>query len=252
MLVGSGRWLATMALLLGTACSDVVVGQFDGTGSDDGEAMPTTETTVADTTATATAADETTSGVPYTCISDDFEDGVISEDMWNIWIEQDASVEETTGLLKFKPPSFGVFDAGIAGTSMFEFPFEDGRARVEVGMMPPPDHPAGLFLIVGEEPDVAIINVGTGNVSVRRSVNEEPTFAESFPVETYPQWISIRSENSVLYFETSDDGVTWTTLTTSAQPQPYTSAHALIMGQTYGNNPEQGTVAAADFEVCVR
>ncbi len=241
-----------ISLVFAPACSDVVVGQFDGSSSSDGAS--TSSATVTGDTATpeTTAADETGSGVPYTCFSDDFEDGVIDETMWNTWVEEDSAVEELIGQLKFTPPSSGVFDTGVVGNSSFAFPFTDGRIRVRIVTPPPFDRPAGLFLLVGQQPDTLLINVGSGEVSVRQSISDVPSFSESFPVEEYPDWLGIRSEDSVIYFETSDDGQNWTTISTYEQEQPFTDARGLIMAQTYGENPEQATITVDDFEVCYR
>ena len=56
----------------------------------------------------------------------------------------------------------------------------------------------------------------------------------------------------MIYFETSDDGQSWTTVSTYEQAVPFTDARGLIMAQTYGENLEQATITVDDFEVCYR
>ena len=184
--------------------------------------------------------------------SDDFEDGVLSEALWNAWIEEDAAIEEVDGTLVFKPPSYGLFDAGVAGHFDYAFPFHDGTVRVRIADPPAIDRPTGIFLIVDQDDEALLIDVGLGAVGVRHSVSEVPTFSEELPTDSFPAWLGLRAQDSMIYFETSSDGETWTAISSYAQTEPFTAAHALLMSQTFGSYPEQTTVAVDDFEVCYR
>lgn len=189
--------------------------------------------------------------VPPGCFGDDFEDGIVDGELWNTWAEENSSFAELAGTFEFTPPTYGLFDTGLVSTYLYEIPFDAAWARVQVVSAPAPTRPVALFLQVIEQPRVLSIRIGGGTLGVDVTDDEMPLFGESFPADPPPGWIGIRGEGNVVHFETSDDGITWTTLATWDQPSPFTAAHPLIMAQTYGDDVEGGIVVVDDFEACV-
>lgn len=250
--------LALLLGLLGPACSDVVVGHFSE-ASDAGTSTDATTSSGAEASsgaAASTAPDSTTAessgdGLFMGCYSDDFDADALDTALWNPWTEQDSQVEVITGLLKFTPPSIGLFDAGLVGHFDYDFEFDDGWLRMEMDAAPSPDRPVALFLMVQQDLDSLWINVGSGQVTIQGSVDETSVFVEEFPMDPYPRWLGIRGEGSRVHFEVSDDGQTWTTLATHDKPRTYERASAIIMAQTYGDDPEQQLVTVDYFEACL-
>lgn len=259
---GFALLLAASVVPLG--CADVVVGYFSGTestsASEPSEAGTLTASTTAadgttlDPTTVGSTADPTGEGfVPPGCFADDFADGVVDEPRWNTWAEADSSLEETGGLLKLTPPTYGLFDTGVVGRFDHHFAFEHGWVRLRAVAPPPVDRPAGLFLMVTAEPELLSIRLAGGTVEVMGAVGEEQVvFQQSFPASPYPAFIGIRGEGSVAHFEVSTDGETWSTLATYDKPGPFAEATALIMAQTFGDYPDRTTVTVDDFEACVQ
>src|SRR5690606_36922635 len=144
----------------------------------------------------------TTGGfVPPGCFSDDFEDGVIDDPYWSPWAEADSYLEEIGGVLKLTPPTYGLFDTGVVGHFHYSFAFQDGWVRLRVVTPPPVDDPAGLFLMVADQPENLSIRLSGGAMLVSGRLDEQPVFEQSFPLEPYPSFIGIRGEGSVAHFE---------------------------------------------------
>jgi hypothetical protein len=255
-----------LALAAGTlpGCADVVVGYFSGT-----DGTSATSTSATSTSAEGPSEEGTTAAVDGTslgstgettgegfvapgCFSDDFADGVVDEPHWNTWTEADSNIEEIAGVLKLTPPTYGLFDTGVVGRFDHRFAFDDGWVRMRVVMAPPVDRPAGLFVMVADLPENVSIRLAGGTVDVTGSVDEQPVFQQSFPVAQYPSWVGIRGEGTLVHFETSDDGETWTNLATYDKPGPFDDAAALIMAQTFGDYPDRTATTVDDLEVCVQ
>lgn len=263
--------LRGLAILLGAGlllpgCADVVVGYFSGTeGTSTGDAStggaPTSGSSGGDTSAATTVVlDDTSLGstsegggfVPPGCFSDDFADGVVDVPRWSSWAEADSSIQEVAGMLELLPPTYGLHDTGVVGRFDHHFAFEDGWVRLRVVATPPEDRPAGLFLMVEDDPENLSIRLSGGSVHVAGSLDETNVFQESFPFAPYPAWIGIRGEGSMAHFEVSDDGETWTTLATYEKPGPFDESAALIMAQTFGDYPDRTSAKVDDLEVCIQ
>ncbi len=243
------RATALALITWAAGCSDVIVGQFGGSGSSVGS----TAVDDASSTAEGTVTDgQTGSGLPFTCLSDDFEDGIIDDGLWFTWVEEDAAIEEVDGRLALTPPSYGVFDTGVAGGSMSAFPFTDGTVRVSIVTPPPRDRPAGLFVQVGQGTDVLLLSLGSGEIGVRRTVDDVTMFSEEFPVAVDPSGLGFAAQGSTIDFEISEDGATWTSVYSHTLDEPLVEATALIMAQSYGDNPGPATLRVDDFEACFR
>jgi len=258
-----GAAILVMALVHAPACADVVVGQFDASSGEASDSTSTSTSAPPDSTGPGSTGSSSTEGtgsgtsgaeegfVPPGCFSDDFEDGVISEALWNAWVEEDASVEEVAGQLKFTPPSLGLFDTGLTGSYLYDFPFDDTTVRLQLGTLPPLDDPSGLFLIVSDDTRVVRLQASGGNLRAVSTDDEVMDYSEVFPAEPYPAWLGIRAEGPTVHFETSEDGETWTTLSSHDPPVPFGASQVLIMAQTFGSNPDQAIISVESVEVCV-
>lgn len=248
--------LAAAVLLPG--CSDVIVGYFSGTedtsaaGSSDVD--PSASSTAAlDTTSPGSGSDTASEGfMPPGCFTDDFADGILDEPRWNTWAEADSYLEEIDGRLSLVPPTYGLYDTGVVGRFDHHFPFENGWVRLRVVAAPPVDRPAGLFLMVGDPPEGLSIRLADGNLQLAGSIDEMLVFEELKPFSPYPSWIGIRGEGPLAHFEISDDGQTWTTLSTRDKPGTFDEAAALIMVQTFDAYPDRMAAAVDDLEVCIQ
>lgn len=260
-----------IATLGGTGCGDEVVGFFDGSsGGESTTTDPISTVTSGDGTtssttsmATTTSADDTSTTAPSEtgdtgfvapgCFGDDFENDVIDA-LWNQWIEEDAELVEASGMLKMTPPTFGVWDTGVVGAYNYVFPFHDGHARVRVPMPPATSRPVLLWLSVNEDlTGISLaMHMANGVVTVLGSIGEVEQYREDIPMDPYPAWMQIRAEGAMAHFETSDDGITFTTLTTRDKLGAFDAAVGLLMAQTYGDDPEHTAVWVDDFEVCVQ
>lgn len=269
-----GRGMTNMAwlpLLLGgiavPGCSDQVVGLFGSSGSSGDLGA---ESSVGLTFAASDTGFEPPSGsdgasgdgtgsdtgsgafVPPGCYGDDFEDGVVDPDLWNAWTEENSNVEEVGGWIKFTPPTYGLFDTGLVANYLHQVPFENAWARMQITAPPSATRPVVLFLQVVEEPMVMSIRIAEDTISIDASNDFAPIYSESFPAQPYPGWVGIRAEGDLVHYETSDDGVTWSILSTQTKPAAFAAARPLIMAQTYGEDLEGGIVAVDNFEVCVQ
>lgn len=239
-----------LASLAGAGCSDQVVGYF-GEGSD------TTATIPEPTTSGAADSSSGEPGGPEPfvapgCFADDFDDDQVDGDLWNTWAELDSVVEETSGQLKFTPPTTGVHDTGIVGNYLHVFDHEAGHARIQVTIPPDPARPNGLFLMLLDDQRSFAINLSGGGVAAWLREGEVPVFSEEIPMQPYPGWIGIRTDGAQVHFEVSDDGVTWNVVATTPQPWTLVDASALVMSQTYGDDPSPPTMAVDNIEVCVQ
>lgn len=270
----SGRARVIVAVLA-SGCGDEVVGFFDA--SSDGSSGATVAsasdwndittsssgtTAGADATTTSEPGDTTTTAASDTgdpgfmapgCFGDDFEDGTIGS-MWNTWAEEDSELVEAAGVLKMTPPSTGVWDAGVVGAFNYVFPFHDGHARVRVPLPPATSRPVLLWLSVNEDlTGVSLaMHMANGVVTVLGNIGEVTQYREDIPMDPYPAWLQIRAEGAMAHFETSDDGVTFTTLTTRDKLGVFDSASGLLMAQTYGDDADHTAMWVDDFEVCVQ
>lgn len=239
----AGPLALVVALLAG--CGDEIVGYLEVSGSGGGEGT--------------SEGDSTTSEIPLGlvppgCISDDFEDGVLDPSgLWYTWLEQDAMLEEISGMLKLTPPSFGLYDTGVVGTDMGSFPFDNGRVRMRVAIPPPTDHPSIVFLqILDDLNSLVSIELAEQQVHIGSTQVGVQIPGEMFAMDPYPAFVAIRAEGGLVHFEISDDGTTYTTIATREKPASFARARALIMGQTYGDDPLRSLIAIDDFEVCVQ
>jgi hypothetical protein len=265
------RGAIAIAVLLAAGCGDEVVGFFDASSSgtsdaslasdaaSDASTTATSGTTQAGDTTTSAPGDTTTDTPTETgfmapgCFGDDFEDGTIGE-MWNTWAEQDSELVEVVGVLKMTPPSTGVWDTGVVGAFNYVFPFHDGHARVRVPLPPATSRPVLLWLSVNDElTGVSLaMHMANGVVTVLGNIGEVTQYREDFPMDPYPAWLQVRAEGAMAHFETSDDGVTFTTLTTRDKLAAFDSASGLLMAQTYGDDVDHSPMWVDDFEVCVQ
>lgn len=238
--------LALVALLL-VGCGDEIVGYLEVSGSGGAEGTSgTVESSSSD-------GGDTLGLIPPACVHDDFEDGVIDPMLWYTWMEADATFEEVGGLLKLDPPTYGLFDTGLVGSDAQRFPFTNGRVRMRVSLPPAATQPEVIFLqILDDLNDILSIDLAEGAVHISGSVNEVQQFFESFPATPYPQFVAIRAEGELFHFETSDDGVSYTTLATHDRFAAFDGARALIMAQTYGDNAMRTLIGVDDYEVCVQ
>lgn len=239
--------LALVVALAG--CGDEIVGYLEVSGSGGGEGT----SGVLDGTSSSSGGD-TIGLIPPTCIDDDFEDGVVDPNLWYTWQEADATFQEIGGLLKFDPPTFGLNDTGVVGSDMQRFPFTNGRARMRVALPPAVTQPEVIFLqLLDGGTSILSIDLAEGAVHISGSLSPmEQLFFETFPVDPYPQFIAIRAEDELFHFETSDDGITYTTLATHDRFAPFLDARALIMAQTYGDNAMRTIIGVDDYQVCVQ
>lgn len=241
--------------LLPAACGDVVVGYFaetaSSTGTDTTGGDPSGDSSVGGSPSDDGPTTGTAGGLFVGCYSDDFEDDTVDTSLWNTWNEEDSWLEVVLGMVKFTPPSTGVFDTGLVSHFDYRFDFEDGWLRMEIGTPPSVDLPVALFLMVQQDMDSLWINIGGGFVSIHGSLDEQTAFSDDFPVDPYPRWLGIRGQGDMVQFEVSDDGQDWTTLGTYAKPRPFDQAAAIIMAQTYGPIAEQQIVAVERFEACL-
>ncbi len=245
-----------LASLVSAGCSDQVVGYF-GEGSETTAVLPDPTTSGAADSASGSEASESGSsgGVGFMapgCFSDDFEDGVVDEAIWNTWIESDAQLEEVGGQLKFTPPTTGVLDTGIVGNYLHVFDFEAGWVRMQVTIPPDPARPSVLFLMIGDDPRSIAMNLSGGEISMWAREDMVEAFSQSVPMDPYPGWIGIRAEGGEVFFEVSEDGVAWEVLASFPQPWTQPAATTLVMSQTYGQDPAPLTVAVDNIEVCVQ
>lgn len=247
---------ATAAVVAVGGCGDEIVGYFEDSIASVGMSGSGESGTTAAESSTSVAAPSTSDGgdggfVAPGCFGDDFENAAIDA-LWNTWIEEDALLEEVGGMLKLTPPTYGIFDTGVVGAYNYVFPFTTGHARLRVPAPPDPARQVVLFLTVGDDAGVAVsMQLSGGVVSIAGSIDLVDQYREEFPVATYPAWIQIRAEGPLVHYETSDDGATFTTLTTRDKISAFPIASALIMAQTWGEDFDRSMVGVDDFEVCV-
>ncbi|MCH9682690.1 MAG: hypothetical protein K0V04_14740 [Deltaproteobacteria bacterium] len=237
-----------LVLVVGAAgCSDVIVGQYDGSGG----SAATADDAASPTEATASEG-QTDTGVPATCLADDFDDGIIDGGFWNTWVEEDAALEEVGGQLRLTPPSYGVFDTGVVGGSKSSFPFTDGTVQVRVVTPPPLDRPAALFLQVGQGSEILLLGIGSATVDARRLVDDVPISSDAYPVAAYPTALGFRAQGTTIDLEIAEGDGPFTVVHSYIVSQPFEDASALIMAQTYGDNPDPATLVVDDFKACYR
>ncbi|MBC8071391.1 MAG: hypothetical protein IAG13_23900 [Deltaproteobacteria bacterium] len=258
------RTLACLGLAaagLAWGCGDEVVGFFDDSAASDGDIDGSSSGVNASTASSDSAASSDSSGsdsggtglLAPGCLSDDFEDGAIDPMLWSPWFEEDGSLLEAAGRLKLEPPSYGIWDTGVVGSYLASFPFVDGRVRVRVPDPPVAGRPVVLFLRVLDDTGTLLsIRLSNQIVTVDAAIDDVEQYLEDFPADPYPAWIAIRAEGALVHYEVSDDGATYTTLATHDKLAGFEVASALIMAQTYGEDPAGGFVSVDDFEVCVQ
>ncbi len=187
--------------------------------------------------------------MPPGCYRDDFDNDVIDA-MWNTWQEPDAELLEAAGVLKLRPPTTGVFDTGIVSAFDHVFPFSNATVRMRVVTPPDPTRPELLFLTVLNDVRSISIELSGGEVITDASEAEVSIYHEAFPVAPYPAYIGLRADGTVVHFETSDDGVTYTSITQADMLGDLVGAAALVMAQTYADNPTPTTMMVDELEVC--
>lgn len=256
--------------VLACGCGDEVVGAFEG-GTTNG---PTTVATFSPDTEASTFADgsgdvgsttaaastdgsgeATTSGagdsafVPPGCFGDDFDNDVIDA-LWNTWQEGDAELVEAAGVLKLRPPTTGVLDTGIVGAFDHVFPFSDSTVRIHVVTPPNPAQPELLFLTVHDDVRSISIELSGDSIVTDASEGEMSIYHEAFPTAPFPAWIGLRAEGTLVHFEVSDDGVTYSEVAQADMLGDLAVASTLVMAQTYADNPTPTTMMIDDLEVC--
>ncbi len=261
------RAIAIVMAGLPAGCGDEVVGYFEGSGGSSeggtgssGSATAPASSSSSDTgggsggSASGSSSSDASGGpgfVPPGCYADDFDNGVIDA-LWNTWAEQDSSFAEVGGRLEFTAPTTGVWDTGVVGAYDYRFPFAAGDARMRVPVPPDPARPVLLFLSVIDDVGNALsMQLGNGSVFASTGTSRVLDYREEFPISPYPQWLRIRADADTIHFEVSDDGAGFTELVARPRIAPFDDAGALIMTQTYADDPSHTLVAVDDFQVCV-
>lgn len=210
--------LATLASLAG--CGDVVIGTFVAEGGGSGS-----------------TSDGFVGPLPGGCVDASFDDG-FDEHLWLTWADDDASTVVQGGALTLTPPSSPELGTGFVWHQEVAFPFADASARVEVITPPDPSSLTELFLQVTqvEPPTGAVLSFALFQNSVRvTGYRDDGSEAFAQPIAMpYPRWIGIRTADARAHFEVSDDGDTWTEITSFDVPGTFTGVTPLVMAW---NNP---------------
>ena len=231
---------ASVASALALGCQDVVVGGFALDGSSSGAAESTGGGTL----------------MPGECVVEAFDADPLDPDTWVMWADDDASVAVSTGALTFVPPTTSERGTGLVLNNSTAFAFDPARARVEVITPPDPSSDSEVFLQVTQQVPLTTGLLGIGlrggmvTVTAVRDDGTMPLF--EVVATTVPRWIGIRTEGGTAYYEQSDDGITWTVLTTIEQPSSFAGATPLVM---VWNNAGAGVadpqpVVVDNFSIC--
>lgn len=251
-------------MMLGAAgCADEVVGQFaatiamGGSGGASGESSSSDAGTSVGSSSASTGGESSEGTTAPTvwesgCYGDDFEDSVVDETLWWSWVEGDAAFSEAAGWMKFDPPTFGLLDTGLVANNQHRVAFDNAWSRMQIASPPVIDRPVVVFLQVIADPAVLSLSLGEGVVTIGGTdAQGVSAFQQSHPELGTPAWVGIRAEDPNVHFETSIDGIAWTTFATFPKPDDFASARPLIMVQTYGDYPDRMMVAVDNFETCV-
>lgn len=237
------RALAIAAVLLAGGCRDVVIGTFAATGGEAGEGGG------------SSSSGGVTSPLPGGCIEQDFEAPLDTTVFWP-WNEDDAAVADVGGVLTLTPPSTAEQGVGLILEDDLAFAYTSGRISVEIVTPPDPDSDSELFLQVLQHVPMsqAMASLGLYRGQVRAGlVRDDGSYALSGPVaETIPRFVAVRAEAGTIFFESSDDGQSWTTLRSGEAPTDFVGAVPLLM---VWNNPGAGVpapqpVVLDNFSIC--
>ena len=173
--------------------------------------------------------------------------------MWNFWTDGDSFAEEADGLFRFTPPTSGVLDTGLITNYLHFVDFNNGTMRVQVATPPDPARPVVLFVSIQELWRNAVVSFklaeGAATISGRNASGE--TFNDPLSGVSNPPWVGLRAEGNLIHFETSLDGIDWTTEATRDKPAALAYGQPFFMVQTYGNYPDPVAVSVDNFEVCL-
>lgn len=215
------------SLVVAWGCGDVPIGTFPITGGSDG-------------TGPSTGGD-TGTAFPGGCVEAPFEG--IESGQWTTWADADAMVTADDGRLTLLPATSGEAGTGLVLDIASAFDFSAARVVAEVITPPDPSSESELFLQVTQQspPTGAVLSLALYQNAVRTTVAGDDGVREmTGPLAAaYPRWIGIRTADGVVYFETSDDGDRWTTLTSADQPAAFDGATPLVM---VWNNATDATI----------
>lgn len=231
------RGLAIAALVSLTGCGDVVIGTFVASGSD-------------------STSDGLVGPLPGGCVDATF-DGGFDENLWLTWADDDASTSVDDGVLTLVPPSSPELGTGFVWNASIAFEFANASARVEVITPPDPGSTTELFLQVTQvdPPTGAVLSFGLFQDGVRvRGYRDDGSEAFAQPLAIpYPRWIGIRTADARVHFEISDDGDTWTELSSFDVPGTFVGTTPLVMAWNNAGGPVTPQPVVVDaLQVCAQ
>lgn len=230
------RRVAIAALASLAGCGDVVIGTFvaSGDGTSDGIVGP----------------------LPGGCVDEPFEGG-FDEDLWLTWADDDAWAMARADGLTLMPPTSPELGTGFVWNENIAFEFANASARVEVITPPDPSSLTELFLQVTQvdPPTGAVLSFGLFQNGVRvRGYRDDGSEAFAQPLAIpYPRWIGIRTADARVHFEISDDGATWTELSSFDVPGTFTGTTPLVMAWNNAGGPVTPLPVVVDsLQVCAQ
>ncbi|HWB80458.1 MAG TPA: hypothetical protein VG755_36085 [Nannocystaceae bacterium] len=232
------RRTTIVALVSLAGCGDVVIGTFVASGSD------------------GSSSGEVVGPLPGGCVEEAF-DGSFDENLWLTWADDDATTFVQDGALTLVPPSSPEIGTGFVWHQEVAFEFANASARVEVITPPDPSSLTELFLQVTqvEPPTGAVLSFGLFQNGVRvRGYRDDGSEAFAQPIAIpYPRWIGIRTADARVHFEVSDDGDTWTELSSFDVPGTFVGTTPLVMAWNNAGGPVTPQPVVVDaLQVCAQ
>jgi hypothetical protein len=185
--------------------------------------------------------------------ADDFADGR-RDDFWqpNSFDDPPATLEETGGELRISPAP-GEAAALFAGYLGDDFDFTHRSARIRVLELPnPTTHAQLIFKLEFPFPDFAGFIVEAGVLRARVDVDGAPGDLMTAPYDpARHRLLRLRHRDGVVSFDTSPDGLAWTTLATHPMLD-LTFARLGILAGTYQPETAPGVARFDDLLVACR
>ncbi len=166
---------------------------------------------------------------PTASASDDFDDGVESV-LWTRSYGGACVKDENGGQATFTPSGASSNYCGyVSGTS---YDLTASSATIELVQAPAAGSTGSLAFFKAERDNdnaVELVATGSGNLQARTWIDGSIASIESMPYDPVAhRWLRLLEQSGQVVWQTSPNGIDWTTMTTATVPFPLTRVDAVF------------------------
>lgn len=187
---------------------------------------------------------------PATVLRDDFDDGLLGNN-WGWWESNDCTLFERDGKLVFEHEGNGGGDCGYYSLSLYDL--HDSSVTVEAPQVTEKDIYVSLVLDMPSNTELLIErrqNESGYELGCRKRVEGQSSEACAIPYdEVAHRWWRIRSEDDLVHWETSPDGLTWKVEATHGSSEMPLEETEIVLSSWTESTDEPGEIVFDNLNI---